>query len=503
MSDSPQTLQRFLELRLKVYPGSTLVIRLLLDSQITENLLFRPTLDDWTVENGEIISLSYKINPPYLYLMWGSKVSQTITFSIPLFLQPGMRLNSWLRFPAIQEEAIPIQLEILSPLTTAKPSAIEVALPVTLPFTSPEENATLAGSFSLMSGLMDLDKIPSRWLASELLTILCQTGQEYACTEPGKQLLHQIKATCLFKNGSDALASAQIPNWIADSFKSANTILGGYTLLNVWEQVLFSLVPGKNSQKTSVPVFSAENFVAKLGGSAERWFAGILLGLAQISPQIASKLKALNRAEVSVLTSNLESDRATEATKTLVAGLPSLDTLPVRWLVVELLIRLCQQGDEYARTQAGSQLLAQLKSTDFFKNGVLAFAAAAFPRWLTISQQAASAYQASVGAQMGQGGLLDLGQQWLWNLTPTDLTDRLKDEISLSSAAADAFVISLGMDAERWFSCIVLGLALVSPRIEGRLHAIASNQNNAHHCSKSFKQTRLDDVLQEGRSLQR
>jgi hypothetical protein len=352
--------------------------------------------------------------------------------------------------------------------------------------------------------LMDLDKIPSRWLAAELLTILCQTGQEYARTEPGRQLLNQIEAARLFKNGADAFASAQIPHWIADSLKSANTILGGHSLLNVWEQLLFSLAPGKESQKNTVPLFLAEILVAKLSGSAERWFAGILLGLAQISPQIASKLKALDRAEVSVLTSNLGSDRAIEATKNLVAGLPTLDTLPVRWLVVELLIRLCQQGDEYAHTPDGSQLLAQLKPTDFFKNGVLAFAAAAFPRWLTISQQAASAYQASVGPQMGQGGLLDLGEKWLWNLTPTDLNiDRLKDGIS-SSSAADAFVISLGMDAERWFSGVVLGLALVSPRIGGRLRAIASSQNIAPlHASKPSGQTRLDDVLQEGRSLQR
>ena len=56
------------QLRIKINPGSTLVIHLIIDSQIDEKLLFRPTIDDWIVDNGEIIMLQTSIQPSYLYL---------------------------------------------------------------------------------------------------------------------------------------------------------------------------------------------------------------------------------------------------------------------------------------------------------------------------------------------------------------------------------------------------------------------------------------------------
>ncbi|MFE1744039.1 hypothetical protein [Coleofasciculus sp. H7-2] len=490
MSEHPTVLQSSPHLNIKVYPGATLVLRVLLHSQIAETLLFRLTLDDWILDDGQIISLSSRIEPSYLYLCQGNKVNQTITLSIPFLLQPGQHLKSWLRFPAIQEEAIPIELKILSSVQKQdKPQAVEVSLPVTLPFTSQlsdTRNQAPAAIFGLLSGLIDLDKIPSRRLLAEILIILCQTGEEYAQTESGAQLLNQLKTTPFFQNGIIAFAFAQIPNWIADSLKSTNAILSNQSLLYLWEQWLLSLVPediAVDRKKAEISVPFLANFVFKLGGSAERWFAGILLGLALISPRITINLKDLTSGEASLSKATLESgssreksavwNRATAATKTLFPALACLATLPARWLVVELLLLLCRQGDKYAQTDAGS-ILAQLKQTSFFDNGVLAFSAAQVPRWLAITQEAASSYHACVGTQMGQGGLLYLGEQWLWSLVPTELNvSQPKVDTSVSDAAAEV-VASLGMDAERWFTGVVLGLALVSPRIAATVEAIAT-----------------------------
>lgn len=509
MSEIPVRLQSSTHLKIKVYPGSTLVLRLLLYSQIAETLLFRPTIDDWLVDNGKILYLSSSIEPPYLYLERESKVTQKITLSIPFLLQPGQSLKSWLRFPGIQEEAIPIELKILSASPeNDKYQVVEVPLPVTLPFTGQEGwfsnggDRTTAGTFGLLSGMMELEKIPSRWLVGELLVILCQKGEEYAQTEPGRQLLNQLKPTRFFQNGVVAFAYAQIPNWIADTLKLAKTILGGQSLLYIWEQWLLSLVPPEEAQKASVPPLSPEAFVAGLEGSAGRWFAGLVLGLALISPRIAIKLRDIISGEV-VPKLILDSDRATQSTQSLLAGLPGLDTLPVRWLVVELLLVLCQQGDEYARTGAGSQLLAQLKGTRFFESGVLAFAAAQVPRWLVISHEAASAYQTSVGTQIGQGGLLDVGEQWLWSLVPTDLNLAQPTRNASASGGAVGVVASGGMDAERWFTSVVLGLALLSPRIAATGRALASSKGGGSPLPTSSGQTILNDVFQEGGSLQR
>ena len=488
--------------RIKIHPGSTLVLLLLLDTQIAEPLLFRPTLDDWLVDNGEVIFLPSSIEPPYLYLN-KNRFTQKIILSIPLNWH-GQILKSWLRFPAIQEEAISIHLEILSPEQGKNKHHVEVALPVTLPFTAQKSlpsgvDKTTAGCFGLISGVMDLDKIPSRWLAAELLAILCQKGEEYAQTESGRQLLDRLNTTSLFQNGAYAFASAQISSWIVDSLKSTNIILGGHSLLNVWQQWLLSLVPVDRSlPKTFVPE-----------RSASRWFAGIVLGLAQISPKIAIKLKEIASGEVFLLTcsnfNQLEAEpprnrSQVEPGNDLIAALGSLNTIPARWLVVELLLLVCIQGKEYAQSQAGSELLFRLKQSNFFHNGVLAFDAALLPRWLTITQQAASAYHTSVGTLSGQGGLLVLGEQWLWSLMPTDLND---SKISVLGAAADAFVASMDMDAERWFSCVVLGLVVLSPTIADIVRAIASSPRTTPLLSPTPSRQILDDILTEGGSLQR
>ncbi len=471
------------QLRIKINPGSTLVIHLIIDSQIDEKLLFRPTIDDWIVDNGEIIMLQTSIQPSYLYL-YKEKFNQKITVKIPFILSPGKTIKSWLRFPGMVEEAIPISLEIVPPERGKdKHQTIEVSLPITLPLLSiggkllpSAVDQTTAGCFSLISGVMDLDKLPSCWLAAELLEILCQRGEEYAQTKAGTELVNKLKANPWFKNQAIALAAAQIPNWLADSLKTSNIILGGHSLLNIWEQWLLNLVPGN-------PGLLAKALNAKPERTAENWLTGILLGLGQISPIIANKLQDIVYGE------RLKID--TQATNNFIVALLGLDKLPARWLVVELLLLLCIQGDKYAQTKAGSELLAYLKNTDFFHNGVLAFDAAKVPRWLTLTQQAASAYHASVGTKIGEGGLLPMAEKWLLG--------------EIKSETANAFVASMGMDSDRNFSCVVLGLAVVSPRMGGLLDAIAkrgvsriASQNvTSVICSTPSKQTT------EGGSLQR
>ncbi|GET41143.1 hypothetical protein [Microseira wollei] len=471
------------QLKIKVNPGSTLVIHLLIDSQISEKLLFRPTLDDWVVDNGEVLDMHSSIQPPYLYL-YQEKFNQKITVKIPFILPPGKSIKSWLRFPGMVEEAIPISIEIVSPeWGKEQAQTVEVSLPVTLPCTSIGRNLlpaavdqTTAGCFGLISGVMDLDKLPSRWLAAELLAILCEKGEEYAQRESGAELLARLKTTAWFKNRAIAFASAQIPNWIADSLKTTNIIFGGHSLVNIWEQWLLSLAPGTK----------AEVFIAKQERYAENWLAGILLGIGQINPRIGNKLKEIAAGE------SLNGESANN----FIFALPDLDKLPARWLVVELLLILCIQGDKYGQTKAGRALLAQLNQTDFFNNGVLAFAAAQVPRWLTITHQAASAYHASVGTKIGQGGLLPMAEQWLLG--------EMKSEISVCGATADAFVESMGMDAKRWFSCVVLGLGVVSPRMGGVLGAIASDQSTTPLPSPTpSQQTKKGNLFPEGGSLQR
>ena len=89
-----------------------------------------------------------------------------------------------------------------------------------------------------------------------------------------------------------------------------------------------------------------------------------------------------------------------------------------------------------------------------------------------------------------------MAEQWLLG--------EMKSEISVSGATVDAFVTSMGMDAKRWFSCIVLGLGVVSPRMSSVLGAIASGQNTTNVPSSTpSQQTKKSNLFPEGGSLQR
>ncbi|MEQ9553722.1 MAG: hypothetical protein RIM23_29380 [Coleofasciculus sp. G3-WIS-01] len=544
MSQRLETTLALPQITLKIHSGTDLVLQLLLRNHLDEAVLFRPTLDDWVLNDGNILPIVSRLEPTYVYLFPEYELTCQLTVPIPEYLPTGTSLTTWLRFPGWREDAIPIQVEILE--TTENSNSTPVIHPLMVTFPPPRDSKenylgtaepTTAGIFGLMSGLIDLDKIPARWLIAELLTRLCQHGTNYAQTPQGNELLTQLSRTQFFKNGVYAFSSAQVPAWISSSLSMANTLLaaqiGQRHLLSVWEEWLWDLAETDieigdggdrevnselnkggfcsnvtiNSDKkvpkpaptNPVPYQRSEGSILNTQ-NAEEWLAGLILGLAQVSPRIEDSLRAIATHESIPI---VDHTIAAQASYSLTTGLPGLDALPGRWLVVELLILLAQQGDTYSRTESGCQLLNQLSRTRFFKNGVLAFASAQAPRWLVISQSAAAAYHSSVGVQMGQGGLLHVGEKWLWTLVSNPLNLKGMDNpVSVSNAATKAFVTELGMDAQRWFVGILFGLIQVSPKMARYVKAIA-NLAPPPLTPTPVSPVVFDDVLNEGGSLGR
>lgn len=502
------------QIELKLQPGSTLVLPICVRNRTNEAMLLRPTLDDWMVGSDLVLSVSQSLDPPYIYLFSGRDASQRIKISIPFSLLPGQMLKTWLRFPGIQEEAIPIEIEIV-PVSESLPQVLEFPLFVSFPV-SGETNAsfsntfdpTRAGILGLISGAIELDKIPTDWLVAELLIVIAQKGEKYAKTLPGSRLLEQLKHTVFFKNGAIALASAQFPGWlskslgIADVFsESSSQAPGKQRLLDMWERWLLSLADtdveaNEIGNQIFVPPLLAEAVVAELGMmDVERWFGDILLGLAVLSPRIAKTLAAI--AEVLYPTTTADT-KAAEAGYILATALPGLKSLPVRWFVVELLLVLAQIGNEYADSKAGRLLSDRLSRTRFFKNGVIALACAKVPRWLQISQSAATAFATSIGTVTGMGGMLVFWEQWLWNLLPTN--SELQPLVP-NNSAREALSAELGMNSDRWFEAIILGLATTSPRMAAILEAIASLAPTPLTRSTP-SQASGEDVIGESQSLQ-
>ncbi|NET27392.1 hypothetical protein [Okeania sp. SIO1I7] len=501
------------QLKFQLQPGSTLLLRISFHNWMKEAILLRPTLDDWVVDDDLVVSGSQSLDPPYIYLFSGSDASQMMTSSLPGDVLPGQRLKTWLRFPGIQEEAIPIDIEIM-PVVQPHPQVVEFPLTVTFPVSGKTNSGfshtldtTMAGILGLISGVIDLDKIPTRWLVAELLIVIAQKGEEYAQTLPGSRLLEQLKHTVFYQNGIVALTSAQLPGWISESLTIANTILGGSSqtpgtqrLLYIWEQWLLSLVETdveaeEVGKQIFVPPFLAEAMVAKLGMDADRWWGNILLGLSVLSPRVGQILATIAELVTPIAIADA---KAAEAGYVLATALPGLNFLPVRWLVVELLVILAQVGNEYAGSAAGKQLSDRLSRTRFFKNGVVALASAKVLRWLQISQSSATAFANSIGATTGMGGMFTFWELWLWSLLPYN--SNIQSSVP-NNSAREALSAELGINGDLWFEAIILGLAVMSPRIAAILEAIATLAPEP--ITRPPKpQTAVEDIIGESKSIQ-
>ncbi|MCL2927954.1 MAG: hypothetical protein MGG37_08060 [Trichodesmium sp. MAG_R01] len=210
--------------------------------------------------------------------------------------------------------------------------------------------------------------------------------------------------------------------------------------------------------------------------------------------------------------------KAGEAGYILATALPGYNYLPVRWLVVELLVVLAQVGKESAGSKNGRELSDRLSRTRFFKNGVVALASAKIPRWLQISQSAAAAFATSIGAETGMGGILVFWERWLWSLLPVNSYlgigenpphppfegggIRESQPLVPDNSAREALTAELGGNGDLWFEAIVLGLAVVSPRVAAILEAIAALAP-APPSRPAPPQVSGDDILSESKSLGR
>ncbi|MDT9197655.1 hypothetical protein H4N54_01360 [Limnospira fusiformis KN01] len=494
----------------EIHPGGELVLRLSLHNGSGETLLVRPVLDNWLADNGEIFATINPVEPDYIYLGSGAgNATQTVTVKLPLELQPGQVIKSWLRFPGLLEEPLLIILNVKAKIAEKKPR--EYLVNISFPSreladhkSSIYYDITTQNAWGLISALNDLDRIPSRWLVAELLVAISQKGEEYTCTPEGLKRLSQLRKTAFFSTVSTVLATAKVPDWISETLSMSGQVLKGdrreQRLLYIWERWLLSLVESdveapETAKPIVAPLFVATEFVAKLGTDSDRWLGYFLLGLMSLSPRIASHIEAIATQKIKPL------NPATPPPQTI-AGclyhlgtrLPELDLLPARWLVLELLLIFAQKGDDYAKTPPGRMLLDQLRLTRFCKNGVLSLAAASVPRWIAVSQATATAFHNSVGTPASRGGLLKFWEQWLWDIAGSQMPN--------SQTSAADLVNQLGIDGEAWFLKIVLGISCVSPRIATTLQAIASTAPSVSPTAPTPIPP-IKDVLSEPGSLQR
>lgn len=228
-------------------PGLNVILNLSCCNHQSETLLIRPILEDGFTDQQQVVSCHYQVNPAYLYLLSGKTANLTLTFQIPETV-PDHPVKIGLRFPGIEAEAIPILITPVSPQPDSETNSIQIYLQVTFPFSN--QNIQSPTHFSsqktgaiwgLISGLNDLDTIPSRWFIAEIITLLAIIGNDYSQTKFGNKILHKLKKTDFFKVGMKAFNSANISHWLITSLSTIQTYLGKKLGLEVWEQWLYSL----------------------------------------------------------------------------------------------------------------------------------------------------------------------------------------------------------------------------------------------------------------------
>ncbi|EKD09391.1 hypothetical protein SPLC1_S207940 [Arthrospira platensis C1] len=300
----------------EIHPGGELVLRLSLHNGSGETLLVRPVLDNWLADNGEIFATINPVEPDYIYLGSGAgNATQTVTVKLPLELQPGQVIKSWLRFPGLLEEPLLIILNVKAKIAEKKPR--EYLVNISFPSreladhkSSIYDDITTQNAWGLISALNDLDRIPSRWLVAELLVAISQKGEEYTCTPEGLKRLSQLRKTAFFSTVSTVLATAKVPDWISETLSMSGQVLKGdrreQRLLYIWERWLLSLVESdveapETAKPIVAPLFVATEFVAKLGTDSDRWLGYFLLGLMSLSPRIASHIEAIATQKIKPL----------------------------------------------------------------------------------------------------------------------------------------------------------------------------------------------------------
>ncbi|MEK6153630.1 hypothetical protein WIW50_10240 [Flavobacteriaceae bacterium 3-367] len=158
-----------------------------------------------------------------------------------------------------------------------------------------------------------------------------------------------------------------------------------------------------------------------------------------------------------------------KSTIKLLAGLASLEVIPSKWIVSELVLSCCNLGYKYAITKNGSEALESLSRTRFFKNGVLIFQGTQFVQWIKLALSISSGINAFAEGKPKEAMILQHWEEWLFNLVDQDVeSPEFKyREVAFPTPKDYKKVLDvMANDTEKWFSYFILGLGKLSPRIE-------------------------------------
>jgi hypothetical protein len=142
--------------------------------------------------------------------------------------------------------------------------------------------------------------VPGKWLAAELILMLCVKGIQVTKQDENIELIKKLQSTKFFKNGVLIVSGSQIIHWIRvnNSISSGlQAIVGNKNngIINTWENLLLNLIEndieknkGLSGNQSEIEI-QHEDFGAvleEIGNEPEKLFLYFLLGLMEVSPSI-------------------------------------------------------------------------------------------------------------------------------------------------------------------------------------------------------------------------
>lgn len=188
----------------------------------------------------------------------------------------------------------------------------------------------------------------------------------------------------------------------------------------------------------------------------------------------------------------------------VMAGLASLEILPAKWVVSELILLLCARGRAFSRTEEGAALLQKLSFTRFFKNISLVLKGAQIPEWIMLAYAIVSGLANTAGKK--ETGVLQTWDEWLLNLVGQDLESAdftVQDIHSHLTGDIQKTIGEMGNDSEKWAAFFSLGLAHLSPRYMKIMQQVSGGISPDSNEANKPKKRKAKNVLDESGSITR
>lgn len=195
-----------------------------------------------------------------------------------------------------------------------------------------------------------------------------------------------------------------------------------------------------------------------------------------------------------------------KSTIKLLAGFASLEVIPSKWIVSELILRCCSVGYDYAITKAGTKRLRKLSKTRFYKNGVLVFRGTQFVEWIKLGLSISSGINSIAGGKKGSSLILQNWEEWLFNLINQDIEspDFEHRQIDFPTPVDHQRILTvMEVDPEKWFAYLIMGLSRISARIDSILVQLIAEIKDTSIEENGRDIDAPDDILGEEGSIQR